>query len=100
MVMVDFPDIPHYSVYTIISNNNIRPRNIQMTRYFYFPHSDKELPVASHYALDRLVWILDTARHLPMAIRLIDTSEDWLLFETEDACIAYYEITTTTKESQ
>ena len=73
-----------------------------MTRYFYFPHSDKELPriIWDYRAVEQIVWILDTARHLPMAIRLIDTAGAWLLFETEDACIAYYEITTTTKESQ
>ena len=64
-----------------------------MTRYYYFPHSDKELPriIWDYRAVEQIVWILDPARHLPMAIRLIDTDEDCLLFETEQACSSYYD---------
>jgi hypothetical protein len=61
-----------------------------MTRYFYYLHSDKELPTTYLYGLNRLVWVLDPSRHQPMPIRLIDTAEDWLLFETEEACTHYY----------
>ena len=64
-----------------------------MTRHFYFPHSDKELPVSYIYGLNRIVWILDPARHKTKSIRLIDTKEDWLLFEDKNSCIEYYEIT-------
>ena len=72
-------------------NNNTTTQGNSMTRYYYHPHSDKELPVTYHYGLTRKVWILDTARHLPMAVRLIDTDEDCLLFESEQACSSYYD---------
>jgi hypothetical protein len=44
--VVDFPDIPQYSVYTIISDNNYQPRNIQMT---YLP----PLKYTDHISSDR-----------------------------------------------
>ena len=61
-----------------------------MTRYFYFPHTDKELPVTKHWSLNTKVWILDTARHTPLQVKFIDTNEEDLLFETSEACINYY----------
>ena len=61
-----------------------------MTRYFYFQHSDKEFPITKNYGLNKKVYVLDTARHLPKEIKFIDTKEDDLLFETKEACETYY----------
>ena len=61
-----------------------------MTRYFYFSHSDKELPVTKNYSLNIKVWILDTARNKPVQIKFIDTKENDLLFKTSEDCINYY----------
>lgn len=61
-----------------------------MTRYFYFPHSNKELPITKHYQLDTLVWVLEPATFTPVQIQFCNTKESWLLFETRQACINFY----------
>lgn len=61
-----------------------------MTRFFYFTHSDKELPITKNYGLSQSVWILDTKKHEPKQVKFIDTKENDLLFKTETACRDYY----------
>lgn len=61
-----------------------------MTRYFYFAHSNKELPITKHYQLNMKVWILEPSTHTPISIKFIDTKEASLLFIDEQSCIDYY----------
>jgi len=62
-----------------------------MKRYFYFPHSGKEIAVTKHWGLGCKVWMLETSTHTPIQVRFLDTKEDDLLFETAEACSQYYE---------
>ena len=59
-----------------------------MTRYFYFPHSNKEIPVTKSFNLAQVVWIYSPAG--PLAITFRSSKDSWLLFETKEACAAYY----------
>ena len=61
-----------------------------MRRFFYFPHSGKELAVTKCFQLRLKVWILETATHTPIQVVFLDTKEDDLLFETEEACRNYF----------
>ena len=63
-----------------------------MTRYFYFPHSKKELPVFSliYEIVNVKVWILNPNTHKPIEVKFLDTKENWILFNNKADCENYY----------
>ena len=62
-----------------------------MTRYFYYTKLNEEMKTTRHYGtFEEIVYVLNTAKHEPMAIKLKDTNEDDLLFFTKESCEQYY----------
>ena len=63
-----------------------------MTRYIYFPHSEKELPITRHFDSTQkaVVWVYCPACGA-RAMTFRSTDENWLLFLTKEDCISYYQ---------
>jgi hypothetical protein len=59
-----------------------------MTRYFYAPHTDKEVPLTYHYL--KYCYVYNPTTGKPMRMPYWKTNEDWLLFHTHQDCINYY----------
>ena len=61
-----------------------------MTRYFYFPHSNKELPITKNYGLNAKIWILCVSTNKPIQVSWLNSHSDDLHFQSPKACIDYY----------